>query len=261
MRFALSTLLAFGFGFCANAADLLPHHAIYQLALERSPGGSVVAADGRMDYQLADACDAWATAQRLDLNIVNNDGTVSHMVSDYVTWEQKDGGLLRFRLRQTSNQKMVADVEGEATRHPDGTGQIRYTAPANKMVPLPRGTLFPMAQTVALLDDAAKGQKFLAVPLFDGTDENGAEDSFTVLGTVNDDRSKPRFPPLADIPNSQVTINFFDRTDDGKDSGEPAYDVAMRYWQNGVSDDVAMDFGDFVVKGTIIKLSPNSKGC
>ena len=258
MKAAVPITLALCLAHTAAAADLLPHHAIYQLALDRSPGGTVVSADGRMDYELSDACEAWATAQRLDMTIINNDGSTSHMVSDYVTWEQKDGKLLRFRLRQTSNQKVVADVEGEATRKPDGSGQIRYSAPEKKLVSLPLGTLFPMAQTVALLHDEAAGKKFLSSPLFDGTDENGAEDSFAVLGALDGGLAKSRWAPLQHVADGKVTISFFDH---GNDNDEPSYNVSMRYWQNGVSDQVAMDFGDFVVKGNLIDLSPNGKRC
>ena len=243
----------------ARAATVLtPHHAVYSLSLDRAPGGSVIAAEGRMDYQLSDACEAWATAQRLDMNITNDDGSVSHMISDYVTWEQKDGRLLRFSLHQTSNQKVLADIEGEATRNADGSGHIRYTAPENKQVDLPAGTLFPMAQTIALLNDAASGRKFLAAPLFDGTDEDGAEDSFTVIGGFDPALAPPRWPLLRQIPNGRVDISFFER---GKGDDTPSYEVAMRYWQNGVSDDVAMDFGDFVVKASLTNLSSNGKRC
>jgi len=238
--------------------DMVPYHAVYNLSLTSSPGGAVLAADGRMDYQLSDACEAWATAQRLDMNITNDDGTVSHMISDYVTWEQKDGKLLRFSLRQTSNQKVVADIEGEATRQPDGSGKIHYSAPSVKVVDLPPGTLFPMAQTIALLDGAAKGQKFLNAPLFDGTDEDGAEDSFTVMGGFGGALANPRWPVLQRVANGRVAISFFER---GEDDVTPNYEVAMRYWQNGVSDDVSMDFGDFVVKASLINLTPNGKRC
>ena len=239
-------------------ADMMPHHAIYSLALASSPPGTVIAADGRMDYQLSDACEAWATAQRLDMNITNSDGSVSHMISDYVTWEQKDGKLLQFSLHQTSNQKVVANIEGVATRQSDGTGKIHYTAPADKVVALPPGTLFPMAQTIALLNGAAKGRKFLAAPLFDGTDEDGAEDSFTVMGGFSGALATPRWPVLERVANGRVAISFFER---GTNDDTPSYEVAMRYWQNGVSDDVAMDFGDFVVRATLINLTSNGKRC
>lgn len=251
----------------SRAVSLVPHHAVYNLSLQSSLSGSVVAADGTMDYQLNDACEAWATAQRLNVDITNNDGSVSHMISDYVTWERKDGRLLRFGLRQTSNGKLVANIQGQATREPDGSGWIHYTAPALKIVALPAGTLFPLAQTIALLDGATKGRKFLGAPLFDGTDENGAEDSFAVMGAfgesraerVGDDPSALGSQLLRQVANGRVAISFFDRSN--SEDNIPNYEVAMRYWQNGVSDDVAMDFGDFVIRATLAALNSNGKRC
>ena len=38
-----------------------------------------------------------------------------------------------------------------------------------------------MTHTEAILAAAAKGQKFLGVPLFDGTGDKGAQDSSTVM--------------------------------------------------------------------------------
>jgi hypothetical protein len=213
----------------AANGDLMPHHAIYKLILDRSPNGMVVSATGQMDYQLSDACEAWATAQRLDMNVTYNDGTTTHMVSDYVTWEQKDGSLLRFRMHQTSDQKVTADLAGDAIRRPNGTGSINYTEPADKQVDLPAGTLFPMAQTVAFLEAAGKGQKFLTAPLFDGTGGNGAEDSFTVMGNFaplkTTQPANPRLSAsLLQVPSGRVTISFFDRQ---STTEVPDYDVAM----------------------------------
>jgi len=63
---------------------------------------------------------------------------------------------------------------------------------------------------------------------------------------------------LERVANGRVAISFFER---GTNDDTPSYEVAMRYWQNGVSDDVAMDFGDFVVRATLINLTSNGKRC
>jgi len=40
---------------------------------------------------------------------------------------------------------------------------------------------------------------------------------------------------------------------------EPDYEVSLRYWENGVADDLDMDFGDFVMSGKLaeFKLLPH----
>jgi hypothetical protein len=45
-----------------------------------------------------------------------------------------------------------------------------------------------------------------------------------------------------------VHVAFFDRDDT---SEKPDYEIGMRYFDNGVSDDLAMNFGDFVMDGKL----------
>ena len=55
----------------------------------------MVSATGTMGYEVMDACDGWAVRQRLSMRLTNSDGQDIEMVSDYATWEAKDG--LKFR--------------------------------------------------------------------------------------------------------------------------------------------------------------------
>ena len=41
----------------------------------------------------------------------------------------------------------------------------------------------------------------------------------------------------------------------------PDYQVGMRYWENGVADDLQMDFGDFVMNGTMTEFALQPKHC
>ena len=60
---------------------------------------------------------------------------------------------------------------------------------------------------------------------------------------------------LAKLPSGKFHIAFFDR---GPESTQPDYEVSMRYWENGVADDLDMNFGDFVMGGKLaeFKLLP-----
>ncbi|MBN8909632.1 MAG: DUF1849 family protein, partial [Rhodospirillales bacterium] len=44
-------------------------------------------------------------------------------------------------------------------------------------------------------------------------------------------------------------------------NGTPTYEVGMRYWENGVADNLQMDFGDFVMDGKMSELKPLPKRC
>ena len=55
----------------------------------------------------------------------------------------------------------------------------------------------------------------------------------------------------AKLPSGTVHVAFFDRSPEAQ---EPSYEVGMRYWENGVADDLSMDFGNFVMAGKLSQL-------
>ncbi len=242
----------------AIAQKLAAHRAIYKLTLDGVPSGDVSAASGTMGYEVQDACDAWATRQRLDMVVTNSDGQDVRMISDYATWESKDGLRMRFHMRQTTDAAVTQQLDGEAAlTRVGGPGRVHYTAPKDTTTELPAGTLFPMTHTAAIVAGAEAGKRFLSIPLFDGTGPDGAQHSFVVI-TSWGPRQPNRYPVLATLPSGRVHIAFFDR---GKEALEPDYQVAMRYWENGIANDLRMDFGDFVMDGTLTSLALPPSHC
>jgi hypothetical protein len=241
-----------------STGDLAAHRALYELRLESSHGGDVTSASGDMAYEVQDACDGWAVRQRLHMTITNQDGQDVEMTSDYTTWESKDGLKLRFRMRESTDDKTTTDVAGDAVLDGPGlAGTVHYTSPEDATKDLPKGTLFPMAHTAAILTAAEAGKRFIGIPLFDGTTANGAQDSFiTVTGWKGPQDGK--WPVLSKLPSGRLHVAFFDRTTTAE---QPDYEVGMRYWENGVADDLAMDFGDFVMAGKLIDFRLLPHGC
>ncbi|MBV9784083.1 MAG: cell envelope integrity EipB family protein [Acidisphaera sp.] len=237
---------------------LAAHRATYTLSLDSARDGDVVAATGNMNYEVIDACDAWAVQQRLDMTITNRDGQDIHMISDYTTWEAKNGLRLRFRMRQTTDTAVTQITSGEATvQRAGGPGEIHYAEPEDSIKPLPAGTLFPMAHTARIIEAAEQGKKFLALPLFDGTTATGPDDTFVIITSWN--QPEPyRFPELSDLPSGRVHVSFFEHASQHQ---VPDYEVGQRYWSNGVADDLQMDFGDFVMDGKLATFKLQPHGC
>jgi hypothetical protein len=235
------------------AARLTGQQARYTLHLDHAGGNSdIVAARGTMSYRVSDACTGWASEQRLDMTLTNRDGTDVKMVSDYATWESKNGLAMNFHMRQLTDNAVTEDISGDSTLQKlGGTGEIHYESPEPKTIPLPTGTLFPTTHTAMIIAAAEAGRRFVAVPLFDGTGPDGAQDSFVLI--ENWDKPKPtRFPALSPLPNGYVHVSFFSRS---PATMLPDYEVGMRYWTNGVADDLRMDFGDFVMDGKLDTLT------
>jgi hypothetical protein len=245
-----------------GAGAMLAHRAAYRLNLDRvRDQGGVQRAEGAMVFEIQDACEGWTTRQRFTLVVTDRDGNRIETSSDYSTFEAKDGSRLRFSLTQMTEGAVTQRISGEATRNPDGTGRVTYQDPSPNEIQLPRGTLFPMMHTIRALAAARAGQRVLAAPLMDGTDEDGAQETSTfMVGAATPAPESPRFPPMAGQASQRMRISFFEPGSQAG-AGTPNYEVALRYYANGVADDVHMDFGEFSVSGELLELAPTPGGC
>lgn len=241
-----------------TAQALIGHKAGYILSLERVRGADVVSATGTMGYDVVETCDGWAVRQKLSMVITNSDGQDIDLVSDYTTFESKDGLRLRFRMKQTTDDAVTSQTEGTASlRRTGGPGEVRYTMPKAMKLDLPAGTQFPMMHTLSLLNAAKEGRKFLSIPLFDGTGDGGAEDSSAVVldwkqGAQTDHKL------LSKLFSTRVRLAFFERK---KPEFTPSYEVGIRYWENGVAEDMQMDFGDFVMRARMKEFVVQPRQC
>jgi hypothetical protein len=239
-------------------SPLLAHKALYTLTLDAAKSSDVIAAHGTMGYEVTDACDGWAVRQRLRMTITNADGQDIEMSSDYATWEAKDGLKFRYHMRQTTDTAVTSQTDGEASLlKTGGPGEAHYTSPHDTTSALPAGTVFPMAHTAAIIAAARDKKHFIGLPLFDGTDENGVEDSFIVVVDWKPP-AQNKWPVLSLLPSTRVHIAFFDH---GPEAVTPSYEVAMRYWENGVADDMKMNFGDFVMNAKMQEFAPQPRHC
>jgi hypothetical protein len=114
-----------------------------------------------------------------------------------------------------------------------------------------------MMHTAAIIAAAKDKKHFLALPLFDGTDESGVEDSFIVILDWNPP-APTKWPALSALPSARVNLSFFEHQETAI---TPTYEVAMRYWENGVADTMKMDFGEFVMDAKMTEFAPQPHRC
>src|ERR1700712_1749421 len=142
-------------------AEMAAHKALYTLSLDPSNRGDVVAATGTMGYEVIDACEGWTVRQRLRMMVTDDEGHDIQMVSDYATWESKNGLNFSFHMKQTTEGAITSQTDGTAKlSRKGGPGEVHYTTPDDSTKTLPAGTLFPMAHTAALISAARDGKKF-----------------------------------------------------------------------------------------------------
>ena len=113
--------MAIGFA-SADAAEIAPHRALYAMTLGNSHNDSgVVDAHGTMAYEWGETCDGWTIEQRYRLKMRYAESQDVEIVSNFVTWEAKNGLRYRFNQKQTRNGDVEEEIRGEARL--DGPGQ------------------------------------------------------------------------------------------------------------------------------------------
>lgn len=247
----------------AGAERMAAHRAAYRLSLAQARQNSgITSARGAMLYEVGDACEGWTTRQRFSLSLTDRDGQEVETTSDYSTYETKDGRSIRFSLTQTSQGAVSQRIAGQAQLDANGAGFVRYTQPEAKEEWLPTGTLLPTIHTIHALAAARAGTRLMQAPLFDGTSADGAQDSTTAISTWLPPQAMERFPALSPLGSARMRVAFFNRGNarDGA-AGAPDYEVGLRYFENGVADELQMDFGEFVVNGQLMELALLPSAC
>jgi hypothetical protein len=243
-----------GYG-ASTAVPLAAHRAFYRITLGNAENSGTTSASGAMEYEVIDGCNGWAIQQRMDVTTLDREGGETHTVSDYSTWESKDGHEFRFHIAQTDGDKIVR--VGYAQLQPGRGGFAVYSQPTTRRVTLPPGTVFPMAQTAAVLAAARRGDEFLSLPVFDGTATNAVENSFSVI-TSHGVQAPTIFLSLRGLDSDTVHVGYFD-TDPNQQL--PSELMSMRYWDNGVADQLVIDFGNFTLDGVLSRIELLPRHC
>jgi hypothetical protein len=239
----------------ASAANLVPHHATYIINLAPdNKNGDVGGVEGLLAFDLKDTCDGWAMDLKMRVIMTGDDGE-SHSVNiSQVTWESKDGSSYRFLMKNGNGTGQPDQIRGEA-KSDSGSGAASVTTdlPAKAEAKLPDHTLFPMAHTRALLDQAAKGENTLSAEVFDGTTPTEAMQESALIGPGEKNWAglPKKITALAGLTSYPVGLAFYfgDKTD-----ATPDIEQFMRIYENGVAGEIGFDLGGAKLRATLDQL-------
>jgi hypothetical protein len=248
--------------FAAPAAPLkdivVPHRAVYDISLVRSDEGSgVSSASGRMVFEVTGGpCEGYRMRQRMVVKIGDETGDVDLLDFRIVTFESADGGTYSFDSRTTLDDDVVEAVEGEA-RRVGSEIEIALERPSRKTVRIDANALFPTQHLQAILEAAQAQRRFVAVEIYEGAG----------TGEASDEASASIGAPLAaghgvlqdGIRRWPVTVGYFDqdRPADGELGEEtPSYQMQFTLYENGVTNDLLMDYGDYALAGALASIEP-----
>jgi len=252
-----------------EAVRLAAHRAVYEISLERaSPGSGIAEMTGRMVYELTGSvCEGFTQNMRFVTRMADRDG--SSQVNDLrtSTWEEGRGERLRFNLRQYRNDKLAEATQGDADRaSPGAPVSVEIIEPKKKDLKIAADVYFPMQHSQALIRAAKRGDRLFAAPLYDGSEKG--EKVFETTSFIGDryDVGRQTLPGAArsvaamhQLPSWPVAISYFE-PGPRKVDAVPAYELSFRFFENGVSTKLLIDYGDFAIRGKLanIELLPQA---
>jgi hypothetical protein len=251
----------------ATASDQVhfaPHRAVYEISLAKSVSGSGVAGlTGRMVYELSgSSCEGYTQNMRFVTSMSNQEGgeTINDLRNS--SWEEMAGKRLRFSATQYQDKAIVEASQGDANRDAQGeTVGVDLVKPRKSHIKLPANTFFPMQHAAALIQAAKHGDKIVRATVYDGT-EKGDKYYFTnaVIGKPEDRsarRSTASFKDaarLAALQSWPMSISYFETGKDKQDA-PPAYELTYHFFENGVTSDLQIDYGEFAIHGELKELT------
>ncbi|MGG6893565.1 cell envelope integrity EipB family protein [Rhizobium sp. BR 315] len=248
----------------AGPSGLIAHRAVYDLELKDASDRSGIAGMvGRMVYEFEGSdCAGFTTNFRFVTKIDTGDST---RVSDQQTTTFEDLGkrIFRFETKSYTDSQLDKDVRGAATDDQKGI-KVDLSQPQSKQIELIESR-FPTEHMLDIIHNAKLGKSFFEAQVFDGSDDGDKSlIATTVVGKqqtpAKDDPDADKAGPFAQTAFWPVSIAYFNE----KSSGDamPVYRMSFKLYENGITRDLTMDYGDFALTGKLTKLEVlDSKAC
>jgi hypothetical protein len=256
--------LPFSTAEAAGPSGLVAHRATYDLELKDATDRSGISGMfGRMVYEFVGSdCAGFTTNFRFVTEIDNGDST---RMSDQqtTTFEDLAKRTFRFETKSFTDQQLDKDVRGAATDDLKGV-KVDLSQPAQKQIDLAESR-FPTEHMLDIIANAKQGRNFFEARVFDGSDDGDKSlVATTVVGKAetpkNDDPDADKAGAFAKTPFWPVTVAYFNE----KTRGDvmPVYRMSFKLYENGITRDLTMDYGDFVLTGKLTKLEMlDAKAC
>jgi hypothetical protein len=243
-------------------SKLAPHRAIYEMTLDdaRSASG-ITGIDGRMVFEFTgSSCDGYSLNMRMVTQMTDSQGQTNLTDLRSSTWEQGDGQKFRFQSAQYLNEKLGDVTMGRAVREaPNEAVTVNLSQPARAELNIAGQILFPTQHSIALIDKAVAGQNVFQARIYDGSEKGRKVYETTAfighmvkpgadVGTLEAPAKDKKLGELASWP---VSIGYFEA-----ETGDliPSYQIDFRLYENGVSRELLIDYGDFSIHGTLTSL-------
>jgi len=243
-------------GPAAGAGGLAAHRAVYDLSLkDASERSGISGMVGRMVYEFnGSACEGYTVSFRFVTEIATGEDS---RITDQqtTTFEDIRNRTFSFVTRSYVDQKLDHEVRGSAEVSGEGLA-VDLEQPEKLALDIAPAR-FPTEHMIEMIRKARDGEQLYESRIYDGSDEGDkAMITTTVLGkkqpvAVSDTEAK-KAGELADDAYWPVSMSYFEETAEG--DSLPVYSIAFKLYENGVTRDLTMDYGDFVLEGQLAQL-------
>jgi hypothetical protein len=241
---------------------LVPHRAVYDLKLKNASDRSgIEGMFGRMVYEFTgSACTGFTTNFRLVTKIdTGEDQRLSDQQTN--TFEDLAAKQFHFETKSFTDEQLDKQITGDASIGTAGV-KVELSGTNKREVELP-SSAFPTDHMLEVIENAKQGKHFFEARVFDGS-EDGDQSllTTTVIGKPQtpqkDDADAGNAGEFAKTPYWPVTIAYFNDAAAGDPT--PVYNMSFKLYENGITRDLTMDYGDFVLTGSLTKLELLDKG-
>ena len=236
------------------AVELAPHRAIYEVKLLKSSrGGNVANAHGAISVEWRESCHGWNVDQRFKLQLALNGGHNLETDITFSSSELKDGSQYSFNSKTSRNGRQTRHFQGEVARSSLNVAAIaRYSQPKRMEISLPRGTMFPMQHTQAILDAAARGEPRISGHFFEGPrpEDSPFLANTMILGGPNkaENGVAGDYGPPIDLMWWRIRVAFFTG---GPDNTTPDFEIGIDLQKDGIAHVITFDYQEFSLIGEL----------
>jgi EipB-like len=240
---------------------LVAHRAVYEMTLKDAHSASgITGIDGRMVFEFTgSACDGYSLNMRMVTHMTDSQGQTNLTDLRSSTWEQGDGEKFRFQSAQYLNDKLGDVTMGRAVRErPNDAVKVKLSQPAHAELNLPGRVLFPTQHSLALIDAARVGAVLFQARIYDGSEKGQKVYETTAFigktvqpGGDAELELAAKEKGLGELASWPVSIGYFEPKEGDL---TPSYQIDFRLYENGVSRELLIDYGDFSIHGTLTGL-------
>ncbi|WP_182419267.1 cell envelope integrity EipB family protein [Bartonella sp. HY038] len=262
LTIGLYSLIPPSYSFATTIDELAPYRGVYELQLDNASDKSgITGFSGRMVYEFTgNKCKGFTTKFRFVSKVDLSELPQRMSDQQVTTIESGDGKKFSFRSKSFTDQELTKEVDGSAELEEDGL-KVDITKPevANHQL---KKAIFPTEHTIEIINHALNKNYIFNTNIFDGSeDADKITPTNVVIGkeiAAQPNEETKIMGKLGEEPTWPINISYFD--DSSSQDGLPTYRTSFLLYKNGVTRDLIMDYGDFSIKGKLIKIELLDKG-